>query len=172
MPGFCLLFIRLFARIEPIRNDTTARKMFAALFLQKKSEYPYGYSDWSEWRDSNPRHPHPKCGALPTALHPDIPFFCFLPPRVARFRLPCVALRRPWRGLASLAWLPSTSASLFPPLAALGCVHQLRYTPIFLSSVFYCRAWRASGCHVSRCGGLGAAAVRAGHTKPCAYCLL
>ena len=34
----------------------------------------------------------------PTALHPDIPFFCFLPPRVARFRLPCVALRRPWRG--------------------------------------------------------------------------
>ena len=112
--------------------------------------------------------------------------------------------------------------------------YQLRYTPIFLSSVFYCRAWRASGCHVSRCGGLGAAlhrshgrpalpprcfrrwrrsaactncatprysfllfftaargavalfiigavppvfrhgaaAVRAGHTKPCAYCLL
>jgi len=91
---------------------------------------------------------------------------------VARFRLPCVALRRPWRGLASLAWLPSTSASLFPPLAALGCVHQLRYTPIFLSSVFYHRAWRASGCHVSCCGGLGAAAVRAGHTKPCAYCLL
>ena len=39
--------------------------------------------------------------------------------------------------------------------------YQLRYTPIFLSSVFYCRAWRASGCHVSRCGGLGAAAVRA-----------
>ena len=26
--------------------------------------------------------PHPKCGALPTAL-PDIPFFCFLRPRVA-----------------------------------------------------------------------------------------
>ena len=112
--------------------------------------------------------------------------------------------------------------------------YQLRYTPIFLSSVFYHRAWRASGCHVSRCGGLGAAlhrshgcpalpprcfrrwrrsaactncatprysfllfftaargavalfiigavppvfrhgaaAVRAGHTKPCAYCLL
>ena len=50
--------------------------------------------------------------------------------------------------------------------------YQLRYTPIFLSSVFYCRAWRASGCHVSRCGSLGAAAVRAGHTKPCAYCLL
>ena len=72
----------------------------------------------------------------PTALHPDIPFFCFLQPRVARFRLPCVALRRPWRGLASLAWLPSTSASLFPPLAALGCVHQLRYTPVFPSSVF------------------------------------
>ncbi len=38
--------------------------------------------------------------------------------------------------------------------------YQLRYTPIFLSSVFYCRAWRASGCHVSRCGGLGAALHR------------
>ena len=29
---------------------------------------------WSEWRDSNPRHPAPKAGALPTALHPDILF--------------------------------------------------------------------------------------------------
>ena len=26
---------------------------------------------WSEWRDSNSRHPAPKAGALPTALHPD-----------------------------------------------------------------------------------------------------
>lgn len=27
--------------------------------------------DWSEWRGSNSRPPHPKCGALSTALHPD-----------------------------------------------------------------------------------------------------
>ena len=27
---------------------------------------------WSEWRDSNARLPHPKCGALPTGLHPEI----------------------------------------------------------------------------------------------------
>lgn len=27
---------------------------------------------WSEWRDSNARLPHPKCGALPPGLHPDI----------------------------------------------------------------------------------------------------
>ena len=26
---------------------------------------------WSEWRGSNSRPPHPKCGALSTALHPD-----------------------------------------------------------------------------------------------------
>ena len=26
----------------------------------------------SEWWDSNPRLPHPKCGALPTEPHPDI----------------------------------------------------------------------------------------------------
>ena len=30
---------------------------------------------WSEWRDLNPRHPAPKAGALPTALHPVIEFF-------------------------------------------------------------------------------------------------
>ena len=30
---------------------------------------------WSEWRDLNPRHPAPKAGALPTALHPVIQFF-------------------------------------------------------------------------------------------------
>lgn len=26
---------------------------------------------WSEWRDLNSRPPHPKCGVLPTELHPD-----------------------------------------------------------------------------------------------------
>ena len=48
---------------------------------------------WSEWRDSNSRHPGPKPGALPTGPHPDIYFFLlrkvvkhvvkfhFLPPR-------------------------------------------------------------------------------------------
>ena len=111
----------------------------------------------------------------PTALHPDIPFFCFLQPRVARFRLPCVALRRPWRGLASLAWPPSTSASLFPPLAALGCVHQLRYTLIFPSSVFYSRARRfqaAPACGPRRRFSFGAAAVRTWRTRLCMYCLL
>ena len=30
---------------------------------------------WSEWGDSNSRHPAPKAGALPTALHPVIQFF-------------------------------------------------------------------------------------------------
>ena len=30
---------------------------------------------WSEWRDLNPRHPAPKAGALPTALHPVIELF-------------------------------------------------------------------------------------------------
>ena len=32
---------------------------------------------WSEWGDSNSRHPAPKAGALPTALHPDFLFFFF-----------------------------------------------------------------------------------------------
>ena len=175
MPGFCLLFLRLFTRLEPIRNDTTARKMFAALLICKN---PSIHMDTRIGRSG---------GIRTHGIHI---------PNVARY--------------------------------------QLRYTPIFLSSVFYHRAWRASGCHVSRCGGLGAAlhrshgcpalpprcfrrwrrsaactncatprysfllfftaargavalfiigavppvfrhgaaAVRAGHTKPCAYCLL
>ena len=34
---------------------------------------------WSEWGDSNSRHLAPKSRALPTALHPDIQFFCMIP---------------------------------------------------------------------------------------------
>ena len=37
---------------------------------------PYEYRIWSEWRGSNSRPPHPKCGALSTALHPDSLFNC------------------------------------------------------------------------------------------------
>ena len=59
----------------------------------------------------------------------------------------CGALARP----CTLAWLPSTSASLFPPLAALGYVHQLRYTPIFLFFCFYCRAWRCCPLFIGLC---------------------
>ena len=36
----------------------------------------YEYRIWSEWRGSNSRPPHPKCGALSTALHPDSLFNC------------------------------------------------------------------------------------------------
>ena len=41
--------------------------------MQRKalgSNAPEGF--WSEWRDLNLRHPAPKAGALPTALHPDM----------------------------------------------------------------------------------------------------
>ena len=34
---------------------------------------------WSEWSDSNARPREPKSRALPTALHPDIRFFCMIP---------------------------------------------------------------------------------------------
>ena len=36
------------------------------LFVRSKPQI------WSEWRDSNSRHPGPKPGALPTGPHPDI----------------------------------------------------------------------------------------------------
>ncbi len=41
---------------------------------KQKAQTPHvRYLDfWSEWRDSNSRHPGPKPGALPTGPHPDI----------------------------------------------------------------------------------------------------
>ena len=45
--------------------------------LSKKQKLPMepcihdSIGGWSEWRDSNSRHPAPKAGALPAALHPD-----------------------------------------------------------------------------------------------------
>ena len=44
---------------------------------------------WSKWRDSNSRHPAPKAGALPTALHLDKPIFNNK--KQARFLLRCPA---------------------------------------------------------------------------------
>ena len=52
-----------------------AKTLVASHFWQKEKERKYRINTcvpiWSEWRDSNPRHPAPKAGALPTALHPD-----------------------------------------------------------------------------------------------------
>ena len=67
------------ARIGRIRSRRFLC-VFIQLFIQKeKSERISHLEDtvrimliWSEWRDSNARLPHPKCGALPTGLHPDI----------------------------------------------------------------------------------------------------
>lgn len=42
----------------------------------------------SEWRDLNARLPHPKCGALPTGLHPDTQII------IADFSRKCEALRK------------------------------------------------------------------------------
>lgn len=41
--------------------------------MEKSPDTIWRYLDfWSEWRDSNSRHPGPKPGALPTGPHPDI----------------------------------------------------------------------------------------------------
>ena len=42
---------------------------------EKPPEWRFFLYKWSEWRDLNPRHPAPKAGALPTALHPVIELF-------------------------------------------------------------------------------------------------
>ena len=48
------------------RTLNAEKPPFGAVFLKKR---------WSEWQDSNLRHPAPKAGALPTALHPVIKLF-------------------------------------------------------------------------------------------------
>ena len=47
-------------------------------YRNRESEHIFNLEDcvriiisWSKWRDSNSRHPAPKAGALPTALHLD-----------------------------------------------------------------------------------------------------
>ena len=41
---------------------------------EKPPFWRFFWERWSEWQDSNLRHPAPKAGALPTALHPVIQF--------------------------------------------------------------------------------------------------
>ena len=55
---------------EPLSNGERVKKPL-------KSDDFRGF--WSEWGDSNSRHLAPKASALPTALHPDIQFFCMIP---------------------------------------------------------------------------------------------
>ena len=43
----------------------------------RKGELLLSLSYWSEWRDSNSRHPGPKPGALPAGPHPDNVFHTF-----------------------------------------------------------------------------------------------
>ena len=48
--------------------------------MKKNPSKSYDFDGfWSEWGDSNSRHLAPKASALPTALHPDIQFFCMIP---------------------------------------------------------------------------------------------
>ena len=47
--------------------------MYFATKIKKNSAKSKDFTEfWSEWGDSNSRHPAPKAGALPTALHPDM----------------------------------------------------------------------------------------------------
>ena len=44
---------------------------------KKRESKSSPFSYWSEWRDSNSRHPGPKPGALPAGPHPDNVFHTF-----------------------------------------------------------------------------------------------
>ena len=54
----------------------TTRLCYAPMFNSKS---------WGEWWDSNPRQPESQSGALPTELHPPLPWFLNIkPPKMAR----------------------------------------------------------------------------------------
>ena len=53
-----------------------SKSLVQSHFWQKEKERKYRINTcvpiWSEWQDLNLRHPAPKAGALPAALHPEI----------------------------------------------------------------------------------------------------
>ena len=53
-------------------TNKAAKNLFFAAFVRSKPQ------KWSEWHDSNVRSPHPKCGAVPAPLHPDIWFWTII----------------------------------------------------------------------------------------------
>ena len=67
---FCLVLLAIAAFSSKMQQKTT--------FVVGRQKW---FITWSEWRDSNPRHPAPKAGALPTALHPDDWLLKILPGR-------------------------------------------------------------------------------------------
>ena len=72
---------------------------------------------WSEWRDSNSRHPAPKAGALPTALHPDT-MGHYTPPAL--------------KNQSNFATNSKNKWSVFPPQH----IHYITQHPT-LSTIFY-----------------------------------
>ena len=62
--------------IENINRECSTEKQKAAKYRYFAAFARFEPQKWSEWRDSNSRHPAPKAGALPTALHPDNIFCC------------------------------------------------------------------------------------------------
>lgn len=95
---------------------------------------------WSEWRGSNSRPPHPKCGALSTALHPDSLFNCgCVSGQICgqtHFWLPFIisqTARNPhgWRAFCDFRFRAVRRPSMLPKQAR----YQLRYTPLY--SIFY-----------------------------------
>ena len=106
------------ARSSPRRRRSSAPHLNYSSFLllpNTKGRHLPPFCIWSKWRDSNSRHPAPKAGALPTALHLDVKLLL-----VEAGALPVVV-----PGIFVGDEAPSSSAdhghslsSLFPPPAA------------------------------------------------------
>ena len=85
-----------------------------SLYTNKKVQKPHKriLDFWSKWRDSNSRHPAPKAGALPTALHLDkLPLFILL--LIGISALP-VAVPGSFLGVKHLRHLPTAATRSAP----------------------------------------------------------
>ena len=121
----CLIYVRVIPRAEKVPPELFLNALSNPFYYKKIFRYILVSEDfWSEWRDSNPRHPAPKAGALPTALHPVILLYvCFA----------LVALLRYPKFFARCSLRRILTATPFRPT----CIRHRRrqghshYTPIF-----------------------------------------
>ena len=114
---------------------------------KKQERHKASPAFWSKWRDSNSRHPAPKAGALPTALHLDSHYSVSQSRRASccgtrhlRRRRSAILSCRP----LPLAWLPysATGGGRLAP--------QLRYTWIELYSMPFATISQGENCRRGR----------------------
>ena len=117
-------------KIHPVAINCSS--LFSMLIRNGRQRPPVSY--WSEWRDSNSRHPGPKPGALPTGPHPEMSIIV----------LPVVV---PYCRFAALSGCKQKHAPA-TPTKQLG--HTRKYTPYFSPTCAISQGGKAAPCKENR----------------------